>query len=100
MVIEIEKPYLDKDKCIEGYFNNCIKKIDIYHNEYIQKIKGKNNKEIIKITTDIEQRYIEEVIEYYLNNLDDLFNFPCDEYEKLMEKAREKFKTKIMYFSD
>ena len=100
MVIEIEKPYLDKDKCIEGYFNNCNKKVDDYHNEYIEKTKGKTNKECIKIQNDINIRFSEEVVDFYLYKLDDLFDLPCDEFEALHKKSMDKLKDRIMYFSD
>jgi hypothetical protein len=100
VILQIEKPYFDKDTCIQGFFDNCNKKVDDYHKEFMDLKKDKTDKEIRKITNDINQRFLEEVIEFYLNKLDDIFDLPMDEYEKLQEKAREKLLDAIMYFSE
>jgi hypothetical protein len=100
IVSEIEKPYLDKNMCIEVYHKTCLKEVDIYHQEYMKLKEGKTNKEITKITNDIKNKFFEEVVEINLNKLDDIFDLPFDEYEELQKKTEEELKHKILYFSD
>jgi len=97
---EEEETHFDKDKCIQCFFDNCNKKVDDYHQEFMKLKKDKTDKEITKITTDINQKFLEEVIEFYLNKLDDIFDLPMEEYEKLQQKAREKLIDAITYFSE
>ena len=98
--IEGVKRQATKEEAIELFQKDCIKMIDQYHEEYMKLKTGKTNMEIIKINNDINIRFSEEVVDFYLNKLDDIFNLPCDEYEQLHKKSMDKLKDRITYFSE
>ena len=92
-----------KDEAVIDFQNKCISEIDKYYNEYINLKNNKKEKELINLQTDFFDKFQEEIIDEYLEELDENFDLDYDpnnpncEYNKIQEKPLEKFKNKILY---
>lgn len=92
-----------KDEAVIDFQNKCISEIDKYYNQYINLKNNKKEKELINLQTDFFDKFQEEIIDEYLEELDENFDLDYDsnnpncEYNKIQEKPLEKFKNKILY---
>ena len=97
---EEEKTLVSKQEAIIIFQKRCIDKITPYHEEFMKLKQGKNDREIIKITNDILDKYDQEVIQPEVEKLDDVYDLPNEEYTQVQEKPYDKMKDMILYFSD
>jgi len=98
-----EEVEFNKNEAVIDFQNKCISEIDKYYNQYINLKNNKKEKELINLQTDFFDKFQEEIIDEYLEELDENFDLDYDpnnpncEYNKIQEKPLEKFKNKILY---
>ena len=77
--------------------------IDKYYNEYINLKNNKSEKELINLQTDFFDKFQEEIIDEYLEELNENFDLDYDskdpncEYYKIQIKPLDKFKDRVLY---
>ena len=93
----------NKDEALVDFQNKCISEIDKYYNEYINLKNNKSEKELINLQTDFFDKFQEEIIDEYLEELNENFDLDYDpkdpncEYYKIQIKPLDKFKDRILY---
>ena len=92
-----------KDEAVIDFQNKCISEIDKYYNEYINLKNNKSEKELINLQTDFFDKFQEEIIDEYLEELNENFDLDYDskdpncEYYKIQIKPLDKFKDRVLY---
>ena len=93
----------NKDEAVLDFQNKCISEIDKYYNEYINLKNNKSEKELINLQTDFFDKFQEEIIDEYLEELNENFDLDYDskdpncEYYKIQIKPLDKFKDRVLY---